>query len=77
MGGGFLATAFTMGVTYASGRLLDLSGWVGEAWSHVTPGQAALVIGLLTYGTHNGPKAARLLYQLWRRTRGKRRVRHG
>lgn len=55
-GGGFLATFWAMAITYASGSLLEVSGWVGDAWTRVTPGQAALVIGLLTYGTHNVPK---------------------
>lgn len=53
MSGGFLATAITMAVTYASGWLLDMSGRLGDAWAHVTPGQAALLIGLLTYLTHH------------------------
>lgn len=55
-GGGFFVTATAVAVTYASGWLLEVSGWLGSAWTHVTPGQAALLIGLLTYGTHNGPK---------------------
>lgn len=59
MSGGYLATAITMFVTYASGWLLDLSGWVGQAWANVTPGQAALVVGLLTFFTHNAPKLFR------------------
>lgn len=55
-GGGFLATATATAITYASGSLLEVSGWLGSAWTHVTPGQAALLIGLLTYCTHNGPR---------------------
>lgn len=65
--GGLFATAIMMAITYASGWLVDLSGWVGEAWSHVTPGQAALVVGLLTYGTHNLPKVAHWLVRLYRK----------
>jgi hypothetical protein len=57
--GGFVAAVATMGITYASGLLVKLSGALGEAWAHVTPGQAALFIGLLTYGTHNVPKLFR------------------
>jgi hypothetical protein len=68
--GGFFATAVMMAVTYSSGWLLELSGRLGEAWSHVTPGQAALVIGLLTYLTHNGPKLFRAAASLWRRMAG-------
>lgn len=56
MGGGILATATTMAVTYLSGSLLEVTGWLASAWQHVTPGQAALLVGLLTYGTHNGSK---------------------
>ena len=59
IGGGVLATATATAITYASGSLLEVSGWLGSAWAHVTPGQAAIVIGLLTYATHNGPKLAR------------------
>lgn len=66
MSGGYLPTAITMFVTYASGWLLALSGWVGEAWAHVTPGQAALVVGLLTFVTHNAPKIFRALAGLRR-----------
>lgn len=58
-GGGVFATALMMAVTYASGALLDLTGRLGEAWSHVTPGQAALIVGLLTYATHHGKEPAR------------------
>ena len=70
--GGFLSTFALMAITYASGRLLSLSGQLGDAWAHVTPGQAALVIGLLTYGTHNLPKlyrAAAALRARFRRSR--------
>lgn len=58
MSGGFLATFITMAVTYASGWLLDMSGRLGDAWTHITPGQAAMIIGLLTYLTHNGKAPA-------------------
>ncbi|HEX8685927.1 MAG TPA: hypothetical protein VF654_05475 [Pyrinomonadaceae bacterium] len=58
-GGGLLATAFMMAVTYASGWLLDVSGRLGDAWAHITPGQAAFIIGLLTYCTHHGKEPAR------------------
>ena len=70
-GGGLLATAITMAITYASGSLAAMTGWLGEAWAHVTPGQAALVIGLLTYITHNVPKLARGVGGLYRKLRGK------
>lgn len=56
MGGGYLATGISMAVTYSAGWLLTLSGSLGDAWAHVTPGQASLVIGLMVYGTQNGPK---------------------
>jgi hypothetical protein len=56
MSGGYLATFTVMAVTYVSGLALDASGWLSEAWSHVTPGQAAFVLGLLTYLTAHGPK---------------------
>ena len=75
MSGGFLATAITMAVTYASGWLLDVSGRLGDAWTNVTPGQAALVIGLLTYLTHHGKSpaanlAARVCAWAWGGGRG-------
>lgn len=70
MGGGILATAMTMAITYASGSVVVLSGWLGDAWAHVTPGQAAIVIGLLTYATHNVPRLARWLAGLRRKVPG-------
>lgn len=67
MGGGISATLCAMVITYAAGLLTSVSGALGEAWTHVTPGQAALAIGLLTYATHNLPKLAR-----WARSRRRR-----
>ena len=67
MPGGSFATATAMAITYAAGWLVALSGWVGEAWARVTPGQAALFIGLLTYATHTQPGLARALARLRRK----------
>jgi hypothetical protein len=59
-GGGYLATSLTMAVTYLAGTLLHVTGWLSDTWAHITPGQAALLIGLLTYATHNGSKLLKL-----------------
>jgi hypothetical protein len=59
MGGGILATLFAMSVTYAAGLLPSVTESLGEVWARVTPGQAALLVGLLTYATHNGPRFVR------------------
>lgn len=67
MGGGILATLFAMGVTYTAGLLSSVTSSLGEVWAHVTPGQAALVVGLLTYVTHNGPRFVRWAGALLRR----------
>lgn len=69
--GGHLATGVTMLVTYLAGWLAALSGRISEVWTHVTPGQAALVIGLLTYATHNGPKLVRFIARRRPRRRGR------
>jgi hypothetical protein len=66
-GGGLIATFITMAVTYVAGLLVDFGSRLGEVWAHVTPGQAALAIGLLTYVTHNGPRFYRGLANLGRR----------
>jgi hypothetical protein len=58
-GGGILETLFAMAVTYSAGLLSSVTSSLGEVWAHVTPGQAALVVGLLTYFTHNGPRFVR------------------
>ena len=77
MNGSFLATATTMLVTYVSGWLLAVTGWLGDAWAHVTPGQAALVIGILTYVTpYLKPVAGKLAAHTARRARGLIRKRH-
>ncbi|HEX3560377.1 MAG TPA: hypothetical protein VHU19_14310 [Pyrinomonadaceae bacterium] len=60
MNGGYLATFSAMAVTYVTGMAFSVTGWLGDAWTHLTPGQAALIIGLLTYGTHNGSKLFKL-----------------
>jgi hypothetical protein len=67
MGGGFLATLFAMSVTYAAGLLPSVTESLGKVWANVTPGQAALAIGLLTYATHNGPRFIRWARALARR----------
>jgi hypothetical protein len=67
MNGGLLATFMAMAFTYASGWLLTATGWLSDAWARVTPGQAALMIGLLTYATHNAPKLCKWLAALRRR----------
>jgi hypothetical protein len=59
MGGGLLATIRAMSVTYLAGWALSLTGWLSDAWAHVTPGQAAILIGLLHYATHHAPKFLR------------------
>ena len=59
--GGYLATSLTMAVTYLAGTLWNVTGWLASAWTQITPGQAALIIGLLTYATHNGSKLCKLL----------------
>lgn len=56
MSGGHLVTGLTMAVTYVSGWVVGSTTWLSEAWAHITPGQAAVIIGGLTYLTHNGPK---------------------
>lgn len=58
--GGYFATGKVMLVTYVVGWFFTLTGWLSDAWTHVTPGQAALLLGLLTYGTHHAPKLSRL-----------------
>lgn len=75
MTGGYLATFTAMTVTYLAGWIFSLTGWLGDAWAHITPGQAALAIGLLTYATHNSPKLFKLLAGLHgaRRSRNARR----
>lgn len=70
--GGLLATGITMAVTYAAGWCAELAGVLSYAWAHVTPGQAATVIGLLTYVTHNGPRFGKGVATIFRRFRPRR-----
>ena len=67
MSGGYLATASAMVITYLSGWLFAASDVASKVWERITPGQAALLIGLLTYATHNAPRFARGAAWLWRR----------
>ncbi|HYY96834.1 MAG TPA: hypothetical protein VE713_20180, partial [Pyrinomonadaceae bacterium] len=47
--------------TYLAGTFLSVTNWLSDAWAHITPGQAALIIGLLSYCTHNGSKLCKRL----------------
>ena len=61
-GGGLLATAGAMAVTYGSGQALSASGWLSHQWATLTSGQASLIVGVLSLLLAYGPRVARWLW---------------